>query len=1454
MRKISKKESTKIRGVTLISLVTTIVVLLILSGITISAVFSNDGIIKKAQEAANATKEAAKNDQYAINELLNEMDSIMNGTGGGNVPITGSINGKITWSTGSATLTLTTDVEGVTIQYRKNSETSWTSYTSAIPSLLHGDKIYARGIKDGETVINEKEFKIQDTKVPTVTITNTSSTTNSISATATAIDNESGMGSSPKYTFYIKKTAEVDSAYMQIENTTNTSVTKGELEQNTSYTIKVEVADLAGNKGQATKEVTTGKIADAEGGLTKGAIIASSPVWINGTASITLSTNSGLTIQYQKNGISGSWTAGTNVTGLHHKDIVFARLTDGKSYGREASITIQDTIAPTVTIAKTSGTTNSISATATATDNETGLASSPQYTFYIKKTTEADSTYTQIGSSTSTSITKGELEQNTSYTIKVEVEDLAGNKGQATKEVTTGKIADAEEGIANGAIIASSPVWSDGTASVTLSTSSGLKIQYQDLTKGQMLSDDWKIYESEITGLKNGDTIYARLYDGTNVGKAASVTIIDAIKPKLEISTDDIGTNNINVSAIATDEESGLAEGETYKYYLNNELKGSNSEGKYNFTNLNNDTEYEIKIIVTDKANNTTEKKINVRTKREIIELNVTVDTKTIMDQITAVTKVTNNVGEVTYKYYIKKSSQPDSAYELRHTGKENSYTFGKLEAFSSYTVKVEAEDENGNVGQAIGHAGTACFLPGTQIYTKDGMRNIEDIKIGDMVYTINLDNNAKELQKVIDVLKNKTDETYELTINNQLVKTTPRHQFYIVDKGWIRAYDLQIGDRIVAKDNSSLVIEKIEHKFHKEPIDVYNLTIENNHNYLITPYELLVHNAPSVVNPGEVIETVFDLNIEKEVNKSVIVVNVSNKEKIQSIELLNKNDKRTYEPMKSIVEERFEIFENGNYTIQVTYGNGDTQEKSIEVSNLVINPIAKIGEQKYDKLEEAIQAANENETIEILENFKQNVTITNRKDIILDLKGHTIDFTKGIIDNYGNLQIISSTNEGIINNHNTEKNDFIVNHSNLIVKSCQLTSENSTVILNDGTLTINKGQIISSSEQEPVILNNGEKIDIISGIVKSEKGQAIYNNKGNIKIDNSEILSEGTGEYTIAIVNYGNGTIELNGGKVISNISAIYNTTSGKINIIGTEIESNSTESVTLGNDGNGTITITSGVIRANNNTIYNRSDGEIIINDGEIIGTGESYPTIYNNIDGKVTINNGTIKSIENNTYSILNKGELNIFGGIIEGHGSSAIRAELDSTNIIRGGEITSDNKTAIYNESTKELQINNATVVSNGEGSVIVNKGNGNIIIDNSNISSDFGCPINNILNGNITIRSGNITTKGNKKTAIWNESGNILILGGKISAKANSIYNNNSSAKVTIGEDDNIVSTDVPELVSPNNYYTVWSSNIEFYDGILKGGGIDTNNTSLSIPQGKELLKNTSQEIYYTILN
>ena len=56
-----------ISGITLIALVVTIVVLLILAGITISLVFSENGIIAKAREATEKTNQAVINEQVQMN-------------------------------------------------------------------------------------------------------------------------------------------------------------------------------------------------------------------------------------------------------------------------------------------------------------------------------------------------------------------------------------------------------------------------------------------------------------------------------------------------------------------------------------------------------------------------------------------------------------------------------------------------------------------------------------------------------------------------------------------------------------------------------------------------------------------------------------------------------------------------------------------------------------------------------------------------------------------------------------------------------------------------------------------------------------------------------------------------------------------------------------------------------------------------------------------------------------------------------------------------------------------------------------------------------------------------------------------------------------------------------------------------------------------------------------------
>ena len=73
-------------GITLIALVVTIVILLILSGVTINMLLGEEGIIRTAQEAKNTWEGAVANEQESIHNLLNGLNSIMNdngGTGGG---------------------------------------------------------------------------------------------------------------------------------------------------------------------------------------------------------------------------------------------------------------------------------------------------------------------------------------------------------------------------------------------------------------------------------------------------------------------------------------------------------------------------------------------------------------------------------------------------------------------------------------------------------------------------------------------------------------------------------------------------------------------------------------------------------------------------------------------------------------------------------------------------------------------------------------------------------------------------------------------------------------------------------------------------------------------------------------------------------------------------------------------------------------------------------------------------------------------------------------------------------------------------------------------------------------------------------------------------------------------------------------------------------------------------
>ena len=102
----------EMKGITLIALVITIVVLMILAGVSINTVLGDDGIIKKAKEAAAATKQASAEEE--MNRLLLEYQLASN-----DETLESFLQGKVTegridgvTDNGDGTITITKKVEG----------------------------------------------------------------------------------------------------------------------------------------------------------------------------------------------------------------------------------------------------------------------------------------------------------------------------------------------------------------------------------------------------------------------------------------------------------------------------------------------------------------------------------------------------------------------------------------------------------------------------------------------------------------------------------------------------------------------------------------------------------------------------------------------------------------------------------------------------------------------------------------------------------------------------------------------------------------------------------------------------------------------------------------------------------------------------------------------------------------------------------------------------------------------------------------------------------------------------------------------------------------------------------------------------------------------------------------------------------------------------------------------
>ena len=142
----------------------------------------------------------------------------------------------------------------------------------------------------------------------------------------------------------------------------------------------------------------------------------------------------------------------------------------------------------------------------------------------------------------------------------------------------------------------------------------------------------------------------------------------------------------------------------------------------------------------------------------------------------------------------------------------------------------------------------SVCFVAGTKVLTETGLINIEDVKAGMKVYSYNEETKVVELKEVKQTfITNVVKDRVKVTVNGEVIESTSKHQFFVVGKGWTAANELRVGDILLNSENEEVIVEATELLVTDgNIITVYNMEVEDNHNYFVGEENVLVHNAGS--------------------------------------------------------------------------------------------------------------------------------------------------------------------------------------------------------------------------------------------------------------------------------------------------------------------------------------------------------------------------------------------------------------------------------------------------------------------------------------------------------------------------------------------------------------------------------------------------------------------------------
>jgi len=192
------------------------------------------------------------------------------------------------------------------------------------------------------------------------------------------------------------------------------------------------------------------------------------------------------------------------------------------------------------------------------------------------------------------------------------------------------------------------------------------------------------------------------------------------------------------------------------------------------------------------------------------------------------------------------------------------------------YGPKAKAHDIKDYALQKLGRKGDGCFVAGTPIHTQDGLKPIENIQPGDLVWSRSeWDEGESAYRSVIESGCLGEKEIWEVEVaasggRTEIYRATGNHPFWVEDEmndeHWSAVEDLRAGDLLRLGDGNPAHVISV--RMTDDVENVYNFEVEGFHTYYIGELGVWVHNTNclrtlSVDKHGNLTDGVYKLDAD---------------------------------------------------------------------------------------------------------------------------------------------------------------------------------------------------------------------------------------------------------------------------------------------------------------------------------------------------------------------------------------------------------------------------------------------------------------------------------------------------------------------------------------------------------------------------------------------------------------